>query len=105
MNEVIRVISCLFDKKILHAQNSIKSQQVTFAQIFFIRTKSIKSKQATFIQMFFIPTKKHRMHKKHKKHKKQTIDFHSDVFIRTKSIKSIKSAKSTKTSNKQLSSS
>ena len=55
MNEVIRVISCLFNKKILHAQKTIKSKQATFTQIFFICTK---------------------------KYKKQTSDFRSDVFLR-----------------------
>ena len=59
INEVIRVISCLFHKKILHAQKSLKSKQATFAQMFFICTKkSIKRKQATFTQMFFYMPKK-----------------------------------------------
>ena len=97
MNEVIRVISCLFNKKILHAQKSIKSKQATFTQMFFIRTKKHKKQISNFCldvfymhkkqtsdfhsDVFFIRTKKHKMHKKHKKHKKQTSDFHSDVFL------------------------
>ena len=123
MNEVIRVITCLFNKKILHAQKkSIKSKQATFTQIIFIRIEKHKKQTSDFrldvfythkkqrshfhSDVFFIHTKKHKMPKKHKEHKKQTSDFHSDVyFIRVKNIKSIKSAKSTKTSNKGLSSS
>ena len=97
MNQVIRVISCLFNKKILHAQKSIKSEQATFTQIFSIRTKKHKKQTSDYrsdvfyahkkqtsdfrSDVFFIRTKKHKMHKKHKKHKKQTSNFHSDVFL------------------------
>ena len=71
MNEVIRVISCLFNKKILHAQKRIKSKEATFTQIFFRSTKKHKKETSDFCSDVFYA------------HKKQQRDFHSDGFFYT----------------------
>ena len=79
INKVIRVISCLFHKKILHAQKAQKRQTSDFYSDVFYTNK----KQTSFYSDVFLYTQK--------------------SLKSLKSIKSIKSIKSTKTSNKQLS--
>ena len=112
MNEVMRVISCLYNKKILHAQKSIKSKQATFTQIFFIRTKK-KKKQTSDLRSdvfyehkkqtsdfhsddFFYTHKKHKMHKKYKKHKSKQATFTQLFFYMRKKYKKHKRHKKVK---------
>ena len=86
INEVIKVISCLFHEKTLHARKSTnkhKKEASDFHSDVFTCIKSIKSKQMIFTQM--LRTKKHKMYKKHKKHKNvKQATFFLDVFYANK---------------------
>ena len=92
INEVIKVISCLFHEKTLHARKSTnkhKKEASDFHSDVFTCIKSIKSKQMIFTQM--LRTKKHKMHKKHKKHKnvEQATFFFLDVFYANKKCENV----------------
>ena len=50
--------------------------------------KSTKRQTSFVLDVFKKKQKKHKATLTHKKHKMQTSDFHSDIFMRIKSIKS-----------------
>ena len=84
----------------------LRSAMETFDrnQCLFISSSNINEVIKDNFRLFF--TKRFYTQKKHKKHKMQTSDFHSDIFIRLKSIKSKQATfthKKYKTSNKRLS--